>query len=281
MMLSLMLAVSLRSAAQGALSNLPDYSQFQTLDSVVAVVNSQVILASDLDLEMRVARLLPVGDPSDASPTAALQRLITRALIEQQIQQEDPQALQVTRQDLDDSLNELRQNLPACKHRDCDTQAGWAGYLASMGLTADRFDDYWSRRIAVLRFIEQRFRSGIRITPEEIEKYYRLTLVPHYDSAQEAPALDKVAPRIQEILLEQQVNALLDDWLKSLQSQGQVEILVPSLRGAAPATDSSPPLPSSPDPALPARSLPGVAAPRGSPSTNMRATNPPDMRGGL
>jgi peptidyl-prolyl cis-trans isomerase SurA len=211
----------------------------QPLDSVIAVVNNQVILASDLDLEMRIFHLLPINDVRDFTRTKALERLTTRALIEQQIVLEDPHGLDISSTDLKDSLAELRESLPACKQRDCASASGWSAYLATLGLTADRVSEYWSQRIAVLRFIELRFRSGIRITPEEIDKYYRETLVPLYAKRNDAPPLEKFSSRIQEILLQQRVNALLGDWLKSLQDQGQVEILDPALRAEA-ATASTP-----------------------------------------
>ena len=202
----------------------------QELDSVIAVVNNQAILASDLDFEMHVFKLLPIGSRRDLTSASALERLTTRALIEQQILQQDPHGMDVLPKDLNDSLDELRQNLPACKQRDCTTAAGWAAYLATLGLTPDRVEEYWARRMAVLRFIELRFRSGIRITPEEIAAYYKDTLAPKYARPEDAPPLEKISPRIQEILLQQRVNLLLNDWLKSLQDQGQVEILDPSLR---------------------------------------------------
>jgi hypothetical protein len=212
----------------------------QPLDSVIAVVNNQVILASDLELEMRIFRLIPIGDRDDAMPAKALERLTTRALIEQQILLEDPNGLEVAPKEVEDSLAELRQSLPDCKHRDCISNAGWAAYLATLDLTPERVTDYWSRRMAVLRFIELRFRSGIRITPEEIQAYYRDTLIPKYAKPQDAPPLEKVSPRIQEVLLQQRVNALLNDWLKSLQDQGQVEILDPALKAASKAEETAP-----------------------------------------
>jgi hypothetical protein len=43
------------------------------------------------------------------------------------------------------------------------------------------------------------------------------------------PPLEEVAPRIQEILLQRQVNVLFDDWLKNLRKQGDVEVLDPAL----------------------------------------------------
>jgi len=207
----------------------------QVLDSVIAVVNNQVILASDLDLEMRIFRLLPIGNKGDFTRGKSLERLITRALIEQQILLEDPHGLDVLPKDVAESLAELRGNLPGCKNRDCSSAAGWAAYLATLGLTPDRVSDYWARRMAVLRFIEMRFRSGQRIMPEEIKKYYQETLIPKYARPEDAPSLDRVSPRIQEILLQEQVNAMLNDWVKSLQEQGQVEILDPTLRQAVPA----------------------------------------------
>jgi peptidyl-prolyl cis-trans isomerase SurA len=98
--------------------------------------------------------------------------------------------------------------------------------------------------MALLRFIEQRFRSGIRIAPEEIQKYYQETLVPQYTKSSDAPPLDRISNRIQEILLQQQVNILLNDWLKSLKEQGQVEILDPAF--AEPATPTPQPGSASP-----------------------------------
>jgi peptidyl-prolyl cis-trans isomerase SurA len=219
-----------RMLAQSPVSSVADTASPLPLDRVIAVVNSQVILASDLDLEMRVFRLLPIGrERSDFTPAKALERLTTRALIEQQILQEDPHGLDVEPKEVAESLTELRQNLPACKRRDCISATGWSAYLATLGLTPNRVDEYWMRRMAVLRFIERRFRSGIRIAPEEIKKYYQDSLLPQYPAAADAPPLEKVSARIQEVLLQQQVNALLNDWLKSLQEQGQVEILDPAL----------------------------------------------------
>jgi hypothetical protein len=206
------------------------------VDRVVAVVNNTTILASDLDLEMRLFDLLPARERGGEAPAQALERLTTRALIEQQILREDPHGMEIAAAALEASLNELRQNLPACKQRDCGTGTGWARYLATLQLTPDEVQTYWENRLAVLRFIELRFRSGIRIAPEEIAKYYHETLLPQYARAEDAPTLDKVSARIEEILLQQQVNGLLNDWLKTLQDEGQVEVLDPgSVPPPAPA----------------------------------------------
>jgi len=42
-----------------------------------------------------------------------------------------------------------------------------------------------------------------------------------------APPLESISSRIQEVLLQQQVSKLLDDWLKSLRAQGSVVVMHP------------------------------------------------------
>ena len=122
--------------------------------------------------------------------------------------------------------------MPACVHLNCASEEGWKAFLAAHGLTPKRVESYLRHRIQILRFIEERFRQGIRIAPEEIETYYRETLLPQYAPGEEIPPLDEVAPRIQEILLERQVNVLFDDWLKNLRRQGDVEVLDPVARSS-------------------------------------------------
>ena len=201
-----------------------------TLDRVVAVVNRQVILESDIEDEFR----LSVLDPSRAgmshmTPQQALQRLISRTLIQQQIRQEDIDATKPDPGEISARLNEIRNELPACVRSNCSSEPGWKAFLAANNLTPEHIDTYLRNRIEVLRFIEMRFRQGIRIAPEDIEAYYREKLVPLYPPDQSPPPLDQVAPRIEEILLQQQVNALFDDWLKNLEKQGEIEVLDSSL----------------------------------------------------
>ncbi len=89
----------------------------------------------------------------------------------------------------------------------------------------------------ILRFIEQRFKQGIRISPEQIESYYRDTLLPQYAAGEAIPPLEEVSTRIEEILLQQQVNALFDDWLSNLRKQGEIEVLDPALESPEPPSD--------------------------------------------
>jgi len=197
-----------------------------TLDRVVAVVNHQAILSSDIEDEIQ----LSVLDPSrvglgELTARRALQQLISRTLIEQQIRQDDIQAAEPTKEVVAARLQEIRTQLPICVRNNCASDAGWNAFLASHELTPDRVETYLRNRLEVLSFIELRFRLGIRISPEEISTYYREKLLPLYPPGQAVPPLDQVAPRIQEILLQQQVNALFEGWLDNLRKQGEIEVL--------------------------------------------------------
>jgi len=200
------------------------------LDHVVAVVNKRAILASDVHEEM----LLSVLEPKDAdsiaeTPQAALQRIISRTLIRQQIRDEDARSIEPTKEEVQARLTELRKLLPVCVRENCSTDAGWKAFLENHGLTERRVESYLRGRMEILSFIEQRFKQGLSIPQQDVEAYYHNTLVPQYQAGQAVPSLDEVAPRIQEILLQRQVNAMFSGWLNSLRKQGDVEVLDPAL----------------------------------------------------
>jgi len=210
------------------------------LDRVVAVVNNRAILWSDIADALHLAALEPRGKEQDGPDArAALEQLVSRALIEQQIRQEGIQAEGPTEKDVLVRLAELRKELPACVHMQCATDAGWKAFLEAHELTEKQVEDYLRRRLEILAFIEKRFRQGIRISQEEVEGYYRDALLPQFAKGEPAPRLKDVAPRIEEILLQQQVNALFSSWLDNLRKQGDVEILDPALEPAPAATSGA------------------------------------------
>jgi len=197
------------------------------LDRVVAIVNGDLILDSDVDQEKRFAALLPYGEAAGAySRDEAVERLINRDLILQQVklQPGDDVTTEAAQKDLD----ALRKALPTCKEFHCETQEGWDRFLASQGFTDASLVTLWQQRMEVLAFIEQRFRMGIKVTPEEIKAYYEKTMLPVYAQQHVAPpTLDTLSKRIQEVLLQQRVSNLLDSWLQSLRAQGSVVVLHP------------------------------------------------------
>ncbi|HEY1984962.1 MAG TPA: peptidylprolyl isomerase [Terracidiphilus sp.] len=231
-------ALLLFVGATAAYTQTPPTGSEAVLDRVVAVVNNRAILASDVASEQRFAVLDPEKSGRDQlPPKRALQLLISRALIQQQIRQEDATVSEPSSDEVRARLAELRKELPACVRAQCATDDGWSVFLATNGLIAEQVEAYLRLRLEVLRFIQTRFSQGIRISPQETEGYYRDKLLPQYAQGQPAPPLETVAPRIEEILLQQQVNVMFSAWLDNLRKQGDVEVLDPSLESAADAKD--------------------------------------------
>jgi len=196
------------------------------LDHVVAMIGSNVLLQSDVEQEMRFSSLEPLRVlPGQNTPDSALRLLIDRTLILEQMKQQqlptstpEPQVAK--------SLAELKKQIPACKELHCETQQGWDQFLKSNDLTEPEVEQRWSQRMAILDFIDLRFRSGIRISQDQIAAYYQKTLVPALEKDnQKAPPLADVSARIREILLQQQISGLFQDWLESLRDQGNVQIV--------------------------------------------------------
>ncbi len=197
------------------------------VDRVVAIVNGQLILDSDVDRERRFAALLPYGEGSGPyDRAAAIGRLINRDLILQQLALQ-PQG-EITMQAAAKDLDTLRTSLPMCREFHCETQAGWERFLATEGFTEESLTSLWRQRMEVMAFIEMRFRMGIKISTPEIEEYYAKTLLPQY-AAQHVtpPQVRAISSRIEEVLLQEQVSKLLDDWLESLRAQGDVVVRHP------------------------------------------------------
>ena len=208
--------------------------KLEVLDRVVAVVNNQAILNSDIENEMRLSVLDPERGPQRTpSARGALQRLISRALIQQQIGQNNLQTPEPQDAEIDVRLKQLREQLPACVEARCATDPGWTAFLKQNALTNAEVRNYLRLRIELLSFIELRFRQGIQIPREEVEKYYKETLLPQYPTTEKPPPLDAVAQRIEEILLQQKVNVLFGTWLADLRKQGNVEVLDPALELSA------------------------------------------------
>lgn len=196
------------------------------LDRVVAIVNEDLILDSDVNEEMRLQAFDPYRTRSELSQARAIERLINRALILEQLKlqpQEAPPDADVKKE-----IDELRKDIPACVQYQCQTKAGWDRFLVDHGFTEESFFTRWKERMTVLSFIEERFELGVDIKHDQIQAYYDKTLVPEYQRQHvPPPKLASISSEIREVLLQQQISKLLQDWLQSLRAQGNVVVLHP------------------------------------------------------
>jgi parvulin-like peptidyl-prolyl isomerase len=209
--------------------------QAQVVDRMVAVVNKQVILESELDQATRVEFLLqskPIEQMAQPDRIAALERLIDRALLEQQIV--DPAMLNPSAEDLAAKIKEVREGLPGAA-----SDERWKAILGGYGLTQQDVEDQLTSQFRILRFIDLRFRGLVQVDKDAINAYYQDRFLPEVRKRNvPEPKLSEVSDRIEQILAEQRIDGLLNNWLKTLRAQAHIERMLP---GAAPANAGTTP----------------------------------------
>ena len=227
-----------QSSAAGPASSAS--SQPQELDKVIAIVNGDVLLQSDVQEELQFDAIQPLGASGEVRDMAAAgKRLINRILILQQMKAQQTES-PVSDADLQKGLADLHHQIPACVRFHCDTPEGWKAFLQQNNLAGQQVLDRVRQRLQIVAFIDERFRNGIRISQPEIQAYYDKTFVPAFQKERaKPPALSTVSSRIEEILLQQRVNGLFQDWLKSLREQGSVQILDPAYGTSSTANDDN------------------------------------------
>lgn len=200
-------------------------AQAQVVDRMVAVVNKRVILESELDQATRVEFLMqakPIKSLTSADRTAVMERLIDRSLLDQQIV--NPAMLDPAPEELKSKIEELRQGIPGAT-----TNENWKTILAGYGLAQQDVEEQLTSQFRILRFIDLRFRGLVRIDKKEIAAYYQDRFLPevHKRNASE-PQLSEVSDKIEQILAEQRIDELLNNWLKTLRAQAHIERMLPA-----------------------------------------------------
>lgn len=197
----------------------------ETLDRIVATVDRHPIMRSDVEQEARFNHFLAgqTGDITVQDEIAALDRLVDRDLIADQVAVFG--VIPVTKEEVESRVLEMRKQIPGA-----ETDSGWQHLLRENGLEEQDVDSRVGDEIRTLRFIDMRFRSEVRVGPRAIQTYYETKFVPEMKKQNLAPPpLDQVQDKIESILREERVNALISDWLKGLRNQSRIQAFDPSL----------------------------------------------------
>ncbi len=204
----------------------------EVIDGVVATVNHHAVLRSDWEEAVAFEAFMqqkPVGEISDAGRLLALQRLIDRQLLREQMGGDTN--LQPSDARLQEDVDKLRAQLPDAK----DDQS-WRRLLAGYGLTEELVKEHLRSEFQVMNFVEVRLRPNVHIQDEEVEAYYKNQLLPDLQkNGAKIISLDEVAPKIHELLTQQRMDELLDAWLHNLRQQAEIHSSVPIAGITAPA----------------------------------------------
>ncbi len=189
------------------------------LDRIVATVNGHAILLSDCEEALHHEALVngrPLAAITMADRQAALNRLIDQELLREQM--EGLSYRHASPQEIQKQVLAIRQQLPGTA-----TDDDWRRMLATYGFTEAEFTDRIAVQIEILRFLDLRLRPSVHISADAVEAYYREKFLPDLRRAggTELP-LTEVAPRIEELLVQQRMDELLNDWIRNLRQQSRI-----------------------------------------------------------
>jgi peptidyl-prolyl cis-trans isomerase SurA len=208
-------------ALLSAIFFMPTAGAGQVIDRIVARVNGQIILQSELDEALSYEALLngkPFNQFSADDRRAVLDRLIDQELLHEQLKSSE--FLHATEAEAASQIAGARKLYP-----EAATDEGWQAVLAKYGLREKNLITHVRMQIDLMRLVDARLRPAVQIDSKSIEAYYRDKFVPQLKQAgaSEVPLAD-VSGKIRELLTQEKVSELLVSWLQALRSESDVRI---------------------------------------------------------
>ena len=206
------------------------------LDRVVASVENAPILQSDWDKAVAFEALQQgrtIASYTGDERRAVLDRLVDQQLLRQQMGDENIAAAED--REIAKELDQIRSSYPQGK-----TDEGWRTELAQYGLNESQLRERVARQLQVMRFVELRLRPEAHVQQADVESYYKDTLVPEIEKRGGKPEnLTDVYSKIEEILRQQRMDALLTAWLQDLRDHTEIKWVDAKPRATTPAIANS------------------------------------------
>jgi len=184
------------------------------LDRIAVIVGKHVVKLSDIDRDLRVTEFLnrePLSETPEAKHKSA-DRLVDQQIIREELATGGYG--RATDEEADAMLKQIRQN----RYGNSDVRLKQA--LTQYGISEDRLRAQLLWQLTVLHFIDERFRTGVPVTDEEVRTYYDQH--PAIKTSKNA-SFETMAPKIRTTLEGEQVNTQFDAWLSDARKQQRVE----------------------------------------------------------
>ncbi len=188
----------------------------QEIDRLLAAVNGKVITTLDLQMTRTLNAVLDLGQNKQAqSEQEELEQLIHQELIRQEMenysiaQAQIDEVVQAKIEDLKRSYAEI---------------GGLPALFRQLGLEPDELAERVKTIVLAEKFITLRFGPFVTVSPEEVESYYRLRLLPDLKARGiAAPPLTEVASKIEALLKEDKKTEAWLQWMDNIKNNSRIE----------------------------------------------------------
>lgn len=183
------------------------------LDKIMAVVNTEVVTLADFDDHLALTRVFrsSVPGPMRESPVdreQAFQRLIAHILLRQEAMR--TKIPMVEDAEVDQHLRSLEQHPGRAE--------SLAQVMRERSLSSRRVRAWLRYQLTVLAFSDRRLRVFVRVAEHDIVQYYH-----QHQQAIAQPWSDSIREQIQRVLIEQQINTRLDEFVQELRRKATLQ----------------------------------------------------------
>ncbi len=189
----------------------------EIIDRIAVSVGNSVITTSDVDREIRVTAFQSGAQPdlSPANRRSTAQRMVEQKLIRREMEQSHYPLPASTEADF--LIEQLRMSRYS-------TDAEYQQALAKYSITEQDVRDELLWQLTLLRFIEVRFRPGVRVSDQEIQDYFDKQVKPAAEAAHpnQPVSLDDYRNQIENRLAEQQTDKEVDTWLQDARKRTEI-----------------------------------------------------------
>ena len=199
----------------------------EIVDRILAVVGDRVFTWSAVRAEASYDAFLSGQPPPPQDLTeldgranlrVVLSRMVDQALLEQERQLYSFQP---------PGNGETERRLQEIQNRFSDLES-YQGALMRYGLKESQLSERLQRESDLMAFIQMRLRSQVQLDPSQVESYYKDVLVPELSrqGQSEIPALEQVRDQIEQLLIQQEVDRLLEQWISQLRSRAKIKMFL-------------------------------------------------------
>jgi len=187
------------------------------VDRMAVIVGKHVIKTSDIERDLRLTEFLnrePLKINSGEKRRSA-ERLIDQEVIRQEL------LTAGFRRSTDVNATALEVQLR--QERFGGSQPRLREALERYGLTEDQLRDQFVWQLAVLSFIERRFRAGTLVTNEDLRSYYGQHLADLRRQYPQDSSFEALEPKIRASLEGERVNQNFTQWLEQARKRYHIE----------------------------------------------------------
>ncbi len=186
-------------------------AQQTTIDRIVARVETDIILLSDVRALQRYQQLVDGKSETDAQ---VLDRLIDQWIVRNEA--ETAQFPQPTPDAIDKGVERVQKSFPSSGEYETKKK--------EVGLTDADVRKMVASQLYLSNYLDSRFRPSVHIEAKDIQEFYEKAVIPRAQArGQEAPSLDAARDVIREALIQSGIDEQSNRWLAESRSRIVIE----------------------------------------------------------